>query len=92
VGSIVNPSDAASEGSDLDHGLVDGGLTTLGTQSPDVDELSTFQRSKRVHIQRDIGVQGDGGCSEDGCKDSTDARLMVQCAGPGYSLMVSYNY
>jgi hypothetical protein len=94
MGNIVEPSDVSESSAvhspNLDHGLADGSVTVPRVQSPDVNELSTSQRSKRVRIQRDIGVQGDGGCSEDGCDDPTDARLMVQCAGPGCGLMVSH--
>ena len=90
----VEPSDASkssvAHSPNLDRGLADDSLTMPRVWSPDVNELSTSRRSKWVHIQRDIGVQGDGGCSEDGCNDPTDARLMVQCAGPGCDLMVSH--
>jgi hypothetical protein len=88
--SMVEPS----EGSELDHGLqVNSRLTEpkspRSVQYQEANESSTSRRSKRVHIERHISVEGNEACSEDGCEDPIDARPMVSCAGPGCGLMVS---
>jgi hypothetical protein len=94
MGNIAEPSNVSKSSvvhsSNLDHGLADSSVTVLRVWSPDVNKLSTSRRSKWMYIQRDIGVQGDGGCSEDGCDDPTNALLMVQHAGPSCGLMVSH--
>ena len=83
-----------SEGSELDHGLQANSRLTEPRSPRSVlyqsaNESSTSRRSKRVRIERHIGVQGNEACSEDGCEDPIDARPMVSCAGPGCGLMVS---